>query len=332
MGSLHKMRSLKDESRGKRCESTHFDFDHKVFAIRNAYFGLAEDTKEPVFRVLLGELLTALPLRRLRDDFDILPESHDDELLGIVESGLRFAKEIRHKDSIPSELLDGSASWSVEEKHRVLALCRLLLKVSFWLKGGDAKNAGDWQRLKALTQLPETQQRIEEATAEIADMLGIGFARRREVLDWIEEYGRETAYIEALRDRFLLVKQIVAKLGEFGHLYSGSNDKTFREEIARVQTLLSNPAAQFEASFAAVDAQSSNVLDLLKRFEEKVNFVRDTRDDLHTRLRDWDDIIAEWDGVTPHRSPEAEALIRHTYGFAARNFSQTRSWTRTKRS
>lgn len=330
MGSPYKQRSSKEESGAGTGRSTHFVFDHKVFAIKDAYFGLTEDTKEPVFRVLLGDLLTALPLKRLRDEFGIDSGSHDDDLLCVVEKGLRYVKEIRHRDSIPSELLDGTASWSIEEKHRVIALWRLLLKVSFWLSGGEVKHVSDWRRLLEIAGRPETRQRIEEATAEIAFLLGLPFERRREVLERIEAFGRELAYIEALRDRFALVKEIAAKLAEFGRLYSGEKDKSFREDIARVQTLLAGPVAHFEHSFLAIDAQSAKVLDLLRNFDERVAFIRHTRDDLHYHLRDWDEVIDLWEGVAVQRSPENEALIRETYRFAARNFSLSRSWTNPK--
>ena len=51
----------------------------------------------------------------------ILMQDVSDDLFA---RGVRFVKEIRPKDSIPSELLDGTASWSYEERHNASARAR----------------------------------------------------------------------------------------------------------------------------------------------------------------------------------------------------------------
>src|SRR5688500_12812168 len=90
-----------------------FAFEHKLFAVPGGYFAPVKDTLEPAFHLPLGDLQGAVTLPTLRAEFAIAKESKDGQLLDIVERSLRFVKEIRPNDSIPHELLDGSASWAV---------------------------------------------------------------------------------------------------------------------------------------------------------------------------------------------------------------------------
>ena len=64
-------------------------------------------------------------------------------LLDVVEKGLRFVHEIRPGDSIPSELLDGTASWRVEERHRRRARGRLMAQLIAWTAGEGLMTADD---------------------------------------------------------------------------------------------------------------------------------------------------------------------------------------------
>ncbi len=105
--------------------STHFLFEHKVFTLKGARFALTEDGSTPAFHVELGTLIASLPLGTLRGEFASIAIRRMTSLLTVVEKSLRFVREIRPGDSIPRELLDGTASWSVEERHRLRAKAHL---------------------------------------------------------------------------------------------------------------------------------------------------------------------------------------------------------------
>src|SRR5262249_8302039 len=75
--------------------STHFAFEHKLFQLANAHFVLNAADGTAVLRVKLGDLDAVLTLPTVRAEFDITKESHDGQLLAIVEKGLRYVKEIR---------------------------------------------------------------------------------------------------------------------------------------------------------------------------------------------------------------------------------------------
>jgi hypothetical protein len=313
------------EAPGATERTTHFAFQNKLFSLEGGYFSMTRDSREPVFHVLLGELQAALPLATLRTEFTIPADSPDGRLLEIVEKSLRYVKEICPNDEIPRELLDGSASWAVEERHRLVAQSRLALQVSTWLSGEETV-ISDVAQLQQLADDPATKQRVQNAIGEIAERLGIGRDRKQQVMDKIDQFARELAYIEALRERCGAVKQVVVMLNRLMKVYR--SDKSVTEDIVRVLQLLRAPALEFDTTFELIDAQTGQILNVLQKFTAQVSFVREMRNDLHQRLLKWDELLAKWEGLSASRSPEAEALIKESYRFAAYHFPQQQSWRR----
>lgn len=305
--------------------STHFIFQHKVFGLAGAHFSLTHDSREPVFHVQLGELTAALPLPTLRDEFSIATDSPDGKLIGIVEDSLRYVKEIWPNDSIPNELLDGSASWAVEERHRAIARARLAVQLSSWLAGEEVV-ISDLAKLEQLAEDPGTKQRMQNAIGELAEKLGYGRDNRQRVVDQIEQFARELSYIEALRELAGQAKLIYAKLNKLSKLYS--RERSVTEEIVRILQLMRGPLAELDGQFGLVDAQTSEIMNILRKYDAQVAFVRETRDELHFRLRDWDEMIKKWQEMEMVRSSEAEALIKESYRFVAYHFPQHQSWRR----
>ncbi len=303
--------------------STHFMFEHRVFNVKGAHFAYTVDGVEPAFHVTLGELRAALRLPALRNEFGIVSESPDGKLLDIIERSLKYVKEIRPGDSIPRELLDGSASWTVEERHRAIARGRLAVQVVSWLSGKETVIVNEHE-LARLVEDPETKSRMQAATAEIAEKLGIGASRKQEVIDRIDDLGRELAYIEALRDRYTTAKSITAKINHLAKLYRA--DRAMVQDISRVQSLMVRPIAEFENTFGQVDAATCEIMTVLRKFDTQVKFIRDMRDELHTRLMVWDPLIEKWATLDPSRSPECEAAVKDAYRFAARYFPQRQDW------
>jgi len=71
---------------------------------------------------------------------------------------------------------------------------------------------------------------------------------------------------------------------------------------------------------------TGEIVSVLKKFDAQVEFVRDMRDDLHTRLMAWDDVIAQWDGLEVIKGEVQENAIKAMYRFAARNYPQRQDW------
>jgi hypothetical protein len=303
--------------------NTNFSFQNKVFSVEGGYFSMTSDGKEPVFHVLLGDLRATLPLKTLRAEFGIDEESFDGRLLGIIEKSLRYVKTIAPNDSIPRELLDGSASWAVEDRHRVIAESRLAVQVSTWLSGEETV-FNDSAQLQQLADDPVTKQRVQNALGEMAERLGFGRDGKQQVIERIDQFARELCYIEALRERSGCVVQIVNFLNRLMKIYR--KDKSITEEIVRVLQLFRTPVTEFGATFDLVDAQTGQILSVLQTLDSQIAFVRGMRDDLHFRLMKWDGLFAKWEALEIARSSEAEALVKESYRFVAQHFPQQQSW------
>jgi hypothetical protein len=305
-----------------------FAFEHKVFSMAGGYFSYVKNTQEAAFHLPLGDLQGAIALPTLRAEFDLSPETSDGKLLDIVEKSLRYVREIRPNDSIPHELLDGTASWVVEEKHRAIARNRLTIQLVSWLTGGETLVV-DLTQLEQIADDPKTKSRVQEAFAKAAEKLGIGAGRKQEVVDMIDKLARELSYIEALRDRYTQVQYISAQLTLLSKLYK--REPGIRNEIFRMQVLIRSPVADFESMFTQADAQTGEILAVLRNIGAQTKFIRDMRDELHHRLMLWDEMINPWSTITVERSPEMESLLKDTYRFLARNFAISNDWPLTGR-
>jgi len=303
--------------------STHFAFQHRVFQLPDARFDMSGRDRAPVLRVKLGDLDAVIPIDDVTTEFGIKPESPDGRLLVQVAQGLRFVKDIRPGDSIPSELLDGTASWRVEDHHREIAKSRLMVQVATWL-GGDESVVLDLRELRRMSVDPSTQDRIRDGVSRIATTLGLGADRRDEVLDMIDQFARELCYIEALRDRYNLASGIGEKLVQVEKLYR--EEKHFHEEVRRARILILPATQSFVGLFEQVDAQTCEIVSVLKSYDSMVKFVREMRDELHQRLIMWDEIIPIWDIGLKRRHDSIREAVRATYRFVAFHFPQTHDW------
>lgn len=304
-------------------KSTHFDFENKVFAVKGAHFGLTNDTQRPVYYVTLGDLKAAIELPTLRTEFRIERDSHDWELLDIVEQSLRFVREIRPGDSIPTEILDGSASWTVEERHRVLARARIMVQLAAWMTGSDG-SINDTDQLAKLADQPETKQRVQEAFGEIAVALGLGKEKQHEIVDMIDELAQELSYIEALRDHFNNIRNIGGKIKQLSRLYL--RERSVGADLQRVEALFRTPLNKFTATFDEIEAQTGETLAVLKQFRTQIKYIRDTRDMLHWEFMRWDELMDKWKKQPVEQSERVEKLIKETYQFLARHYPLVKQW------
>jgi hypothetical protein len=303
--------------------NTHFVFQHRVFQLPDARFELSGRDRHPVMRVRLGDIDAVIPIDDVSSEFGISPDSPDGKLLVTVSNSLKFVKDIRPGDSIPSELLDGTASWRVEDHHRELAKNRLMVQVATWLTG-DESVVLDMTELRRMSTDATMQQKVRDGISKIAESLGLGAGRRDEVLDMIDRFARELCYIEALRDRYNSARGIAGKLNRVGKLYK--EDKHFYEEINRAAILM-RPAMQgFTSLFEQVDAQTGEIMAVLKSYDAMVKYVREIRDELHQRLMIWEKAIKMWNINTEKRNDRIRDAVRETYHFVAFHFPQTHDW------
>lgn len=307
-----------------RPSCTDFNFEHRVFRLPAAYFAATPDTGEPAYFVKLGDLQATLSLNTLCSGFGIADGTADHQLLGLVRKGLQFVREIRPGDSIPSELLDGSASWKVEQHHIDLAKGRLSAQLIAWITGEESSTI-DGKKLIELSNNPEMKERVQSAISAVAEKMGLGAERRQEVVDMVDGLARELSYIEALRERAGEVNTVARRVSELSGAARG--DATLREMLVRVAALIRTPISDFKAILDQVDAQTGEIMSVLRKFDHQVKFIRSTRDSLHCKLSMWDPIFKEWVGPGTPSLDNLENATRVLYAFLARNYPQTSRWS-----
>ncbi len=302
---------------------THFAFEHAVFSVKEAWFGLSPTTGEPVYNVPLGDVRASLPLNTVVGSFNISKTSTDAQLLDIVRNSLKFVKEIRPGDSIPSEILDGTASWKVEPHHRDIARGRISLQLLSWMTGKHAEKF-DAAELETLASNPDTKKKVQEALDVMAEKLGLSGENRKDVVNRFEDLAREMAYIEALRERFGKIQRVAANFGALANIYK--RERSILEEIIRIRVLMKKPVEQIAETFEQIDANTGEILNTMKKFAATIRYVREMRDNLHQSFMRWDDLVEQWSGVTIEAGATVDRLIRLTYQFVARHFPQGNDW------
>ena len=301
--------------------STHFSFEHAVFRAPNPRFVTASDG-EPSLVVELAELDALVPIKSLRMEFE-LDKTADGPMLDKVVAGLKFVKTIRPGDSIPREILDGTASWAVEDRHIEIAKGRITLQISSWLTGAETVIV-DQEALMQLAEDPAIKQRVNAAFSDIAVKLGLTPDRKQEVVDRIDELARELSYIEALRARFGVIKGIGETIAAFQKIYR--RDRTVIEDLSRITNLMRRPQGELQNIFDQVDGMSGEILSLLKNLTRQIEFIRESRDELHQRMMLWDESIEKFATIQVERSPENEAMMKEFDRFLARNFIVEKPW------
>lgn len=289
------------------------------------YFCLSRDNNDPVFNVHLGDVWGKINFRTLRESFAIDEKSEDARLLTVVEKGLKYVKEIRPGDSIPRELLDGSASWRVDEHHLMVARGRLTLQLVSWITGRE-EMITDRYKLEQLIEDPNIKQRAQEAFAKLAKQFGLPEERKQEMVDKVDHLARELSYIEALRERYAEVQKIMVRLGHAKRIFR--SDQQLSSEVSRMIALAKAPISTFDDIFDQIDGQTSEVMAMLRSFDAQIAFIRGMRDELHTMLMVWDEMIDMWHGHEIDRDPETEGRLKRTYQFLAKNFLISKVWQR----
>jgi hypothetical protein len=303
--------------------STTFTFEHKVFDVPGIFFALTQDRK-PALHINYGDLRAQIETKSLRRGFEIDPSSADDTMLRVVERSLRFVREIRPNDSIPREVLDGSASWAADECHRVIAHDRMMLQLAAWATGQRVHVKRD--QISALAKNPAVQEKVKASIDAVAEKLGFEHHEKPMILDRIAAFGRELAYIEAIRERLNQARAIEQKAAKLLAIYKG--DRFVGENLMRVSSLLSAPLQGFDIRFSGIDNDTADIIGICQRYDEKVAHLRRTRDDLFELYMMWEPILFGWQNIAIEKCRPTEETIRSTFQFLARHYPQQTAWRR----
>ena len=303
---------------------TVFDFTHRVFALPNARFRLADDGREPVFRVQLGDLDVGVPTGTLAREFGIDPSSRDALLIALVRKALRYVAQVRPGDSMPSEILDGTASWPVEERHRACAKAKLMKQLAQWFASDGGGSDELVKLLSNSAENDEFREKVQQVFTRIAEKLGLGAEHRQQVVDHLDTLGRELSYIEAQREHVHKLSDIKKKLLDLARVYA--RERAMVEELLRIAGLIQTSISEFAETFQQLDAQTGEIIALLRNIEAQLEFIRTTRDELHFRLLSWGDLVNVWHAMPLTPSRETETKSRALYHFLASHYAPKNVW------
>ncbi len=300
----------------------HFVFVHRLFAAPGAVFKLDPNIGEPVLALDLGTVKANLPFHAVMRAFDITHDSPDARQLDAVARGLRHVRQIRPGDSIPAELLDGSASWKVEARHFAAAKGRLIAGLPG--ASGRVPPAKTPMEFAMLADDPALAPVLRELYAALGESLGPPAKSADEAAVTIDGLSEELAYIEALRERIGGLRGLIATLRAARDIYR--RDRVVLDRILRTIQLLERPIAAYERRFEAFDKNFADTVDAARNIAQRIGLARELRDSMHAETMRWDETVAAWAiglGGTPRSQ---RGRIDDTYRFAARHFPIASDW------
>lgn len=309
---------------GPRPKPTRVQFRHKFFtSVKNGCFRRSADDGNPGFAITLGDNEVLLSLPGIRREFGITDGSADGEMLDLVEQALDFVPMLKVGDPLPKEILTGEASWEVTERHRTIATQRVSMQLVTWISG-EEHLITDPDQLVQLADDPRTRERVNLAFLEAAQALGWGSERKEDVVRLVGQLAEELSYIEAIREQVARVSAMHHKISSYRRLYL--TDMSILEEISSCERFLSIAEKDYGGRLEEIDAQTGEIMALLKNAAAGIRFIREGRDALHRRLLAWQDILVEWEGMPYKRSQALEDLLRKTNRFLAPRFMPRDEW------
>jgi hypothetical protein len=305
-------------------KATHFIFEHKIFTLPNVKFIREPDRLEAGLSIELGDHRAFLSTSILLKMFPDMGEA-DKALIGTVVRSLAYVSEIQPGDSIPNEILDGTASWKVDPIHKDRARGRIVAAL-LAQDGGDLDETLLTGGLTPKLAQEGFKEKIDAEHKRLLASMGVPEAQSADYKARFEKVAREFAYIEGLRDRYAAVSSIVDKLAKTAKTYKNSG--ALGEEIYRVRILIKKPVEEYHTLFQNADAQTAEIRSVARKTQEIVEFTRATRDKLHVKLLIWDSVVAGWKSEhVEGRSRRLETLIKNTYRFVAHYFPADEEWT-----
>ena len=298
-------------------------FEHKFFgSVKEPVFRLSEQNDEPCMFFKFGDAEVSLQFSGIKNEFD-LEGTPDEAMLDFVGESLKFVQSMEMGDEFPEELKTGRASWEVTDEHKQIAYQRLTMQLVSWLSGDEVVVTNPGELMK-ISDDPRTKERVKEAFTRAAEALGIDAEDSYKVIDLITVLADELSHIEALRQMLDRVKVIGEKLEELRSYYLA--DRVILEIIEPITGLMATAIKELSSPIDQVDAQTGEILAVLKNIAPQVRFVRNMRDNLYRRLKAWDKTFDAWDNVIMSRSDNNEVVLRDTYRFLAPRFMKTDDW------
>ncbi len=298
-------------------------FEHKVFSsFEDIAFRRSTQDNKPVMMVNMGGSEVALTINSLKNEFNIADATTDGKMLKLIAEALDFVRELKPGDKLPKEVLTGEPSWEVSPRHIEIAKQRLNMQLVTWLSGGETLIT-DPEALLQIAEDPTTKDKVSNAFAEAAEQLGFGRDREK-VIGLIEMLAHELAHIEALRDMYAKVVEISGKVQTLRKLYS--RERSVYDIADRVARLIKLATDGFEDTFSQTDANTGEIMSVLKNIDAQVAYIRKARDMLYRQLMAWDDTFEMWANTPAQQSHKVPDILRETYRFLAPRYMPVDEW------
>jgi len=300
-------------------------FEHPFFSsFDEIYFRLTEDNI-PVAVTKLGKTFEAvMSLDTIRKQYGIKPNSPDDLMLKNAEKALHYYVCIRSGEKLPSEVTCGKPSWTPKDRHFEIAKQRLSLQLVTWMTGSE-NVITSVEHLVMMANDPQTKKNINLAFANAAIELGFEKDQKDVLIEKIETIAKELAYVEAMRDIFGDIKSIDEKVQGFRRIFSA--DKNLNDTVDQLARLSQRCITKLEEQFETIDAQTGEVMSMLKNIRNQMEYIHGVTDDLYKRLHHWEYFVERWKSVYLVRSNENIPHIRELYRFLAPRFMVVKEWT-----
>jgi hypothetical protein len=291
--------------------------------IEDIVFHIDDRTGEPCIYVKYAKQEASIPFAGFLTEFRIAPDSEDGRMLDMVQRGLRYVKALRIGDPVPLEILTREASWSISPRHFKISYQRVSMQLVNWVTGSDTLIT-DPEQLIQLADDPGIKKKVNDAFGSAARDLGLPPDRKDEVVGHVQELANELAYIEALRERLRHIDKMREKIQALRRSYAREN--TVLLMVDQVARLIERATHEFKDIFNEIDAQTGEIIAVLKNLSNQIAYIRDRRDELHVRLGAWDDMLKKWANAPVEASMRNTELVRDTYRFLAPRFMATREW------
>ena len=150
------------------------------------------------------------------------------------------------------------------------------------------------------------------------------------MVDLIESLAAELAYVEALReaygniqamrDRTLLLRRKCGK------------DARILDSLTAIIRMTMAACKELDQTFDNLDAQTGEIMAVLKNVDAHIGHIREGRDELHRQIGPWQPFVKHWASASMRPSRDLETLVGDTYRFLARRFPQSKTWNLVTRS
>jgi len=301
-------------------------FDHPFFQTNaDGYFHLDKTDRQPVYVINLGDQAGVVSLKSIRRELLLGGCEEDKAMLEAVGEALKFVDELHIGDPLPSEIVNGEASWQPELRHCKVADQRVVAAMVKWSENwhGSITEVGDLRRFTA--QFVD-QEKIARALRRLDDTVGEtthGLTRIQPVL---KRLAKELSYIEAQRETLERIRRIGYILEHIRRV--GSSESEGTQEAASVLRLFKLMMKTLDDELASVDAQVSEFLAAVSDHESLFERIRNVRDELRCELIAWDNQLENWDEITRKNieTIDMSPKIAELYRFLAPRYSPSDMW------